>query len=57
MPGVFAASAFVRETTGVDSVAERAAVKASGGELVVKKTAEDGMTFALAESKEGISFA
>ena len=57
VPGVFAASAFVRETTGVDSVAERAAVRASGGELVVKKTAEDGMTFALAESKEGISFA
>ncbi len=56
VPGEFTASAFVKETTGVDSVAERAAVKASGGTLVVGKTAEDGMTFALAESKEGISF-
>ena len=53
--GTFSGSAFVKETTGVDCVSERAAVKA-GGTLAVKKTAEDGMTLALAESKEGISF-
>ncbi|MBQ6235317.1 MAG: cobalamin biosynthesis protein [Clostridia bacterium] len=57
VPGTFSGSAFVKETTGTDCVSERAAVKASGGELIVKKIAEDGMTFALAESKEGISFA
>lgn len=57
VPGAFSGSAFVQETTGVDCVSERAAVKASQGELVVQKIAEDGMTFALAKSKEGISFA
>ncbi|MBR0507033.1 MAG: cobalt-precorrin 5A hydrolase [Clostridia bacterium] len=57
VPGEFIASAFVRETTGVDSVAERAAVKASGGTLVVRKTAEDGMTFALASYEEELRFA
>ena len=57
VPGTFSGSAFVKETTGVDCVSERAAVKASQGELAVKKIAEDGMTFALARSKEGISFA
>ncbi len=56
VPGVFSGSAFVKETTGTDCVSERAAVKA-GGELIVGKIAEDGMTFALARSKEGISFA
>lgn len=57
VPGGFSGSAFVRKTTGVDCVSERAAVKACGGELAVGKIAEDGMTFALAKSKEGISFA
>ncbi len=56
VPGTFSGSAFVKETTGVDCISERAAVCASQGELVIKKIAEDGMTFALAESKEGISF-
>ena len=56
-PGMFSGSAFVKETTGTDCVSERAAVCASRGELVVQKIAEDGMTFALAKSKEGISFA
>lgn len=54
--GTFSGSEFVKQTTGTDCVSERAAVKASQGELVVKKVAEDGMTFALAEIKEGISF-
>ncbi len=57
VPGEFSGSAFVKETTGTDCVSERAALLASGGELTVKKIAEDGMTFALARSKEGISFA
>ena len=56
VPGDFTASAFVKETTGVDSVCERAAVLASGGTLVVRKVAENGMTFALAKQEEAIRF-
>ncbi len=54
--GEFTASEFVREHTGVDSVCERAAVLASQGPLIIKKTAANGMTFALAEYEEVISF-
>ncbi len=56
VPGDFTASAFVKETTGVDSVCERAAVLSSGGTLVVRKVAENGMTFALAKHEEAIRF-
>ena len=56
VPGDFSGSAFVRETTGTDCVSERAAVRACGGTLTVKKIAEDGMTFALAKREEEISF-
>ncbi len=55
-PGEFTPSAFVQEVTGVDSVCERAAVLSSGGALVVKKIAENGMTFALAKKEEAIRF-
>ena len=54
--GDFTASAFVEEHTGVGSVCERAAVLASGGPLIIKKTAADGMTFALAAYGEAIHF-
>ena len=56
VPGDFTPSVFVREVTGVDSVCERAAVLSSGGELVVRKAAENGMTFALAKKEEAIRF-
>ena len=56
VPGDFTPSDFVKERTGVDSVCERAAVLAGGGQLVQTKTAEDGMTFALAECEEVIRF-
>ena len=57
LPGEFSGSEFVRGVTGVDCVSERAALLAAGsGTLVVRKTAEEGMTFALAESKEEIWF-
>ena len=46
--GEFTASAFVARMTGVDNVCERAAVKCAQGELIVKKHAGDGVTFALA---------
>ena len=47
--GEFAASEFVAQTTGVDNVCERAAVKRAGGELAVKKIAGGGVTLALAK--------
>ncbi len=49
--GDFSASAFVKDTVGVDNVCERAAVLGAGvrSELVMKKKAEDGMTIAIAK--------
>ena len=46
--GCFSASAFVQSVTGVDNVCERSAVKGSGGALVEKKFAVEGVTMALA---------
>ncbi len=45
--GDFSKSDFVKGVTGTDNVCERSAL-ALGGKLLVKKTAADGMTFALA---------
>ena len=57
LPGAFSGSDFVKGVTGVDCVSERAALLASGGgTLVCRKTAGEGMTFALAEHKEEICF-
>ncbi|MBQ6551725.1 MAG: cobalt-precorrin 5A hydrolase [Lachnospiraceae bacterium] len=56
VPGKFTVSEFVKAHTGVDSVCERAAVLASRGNLMKRKTAADGMTFALAEYEEAIRF-
>lgn len=56
VPGSFSGSDFVKKSTGVDSVCERAAVLASGGRLIRRKSAADGMTFALAEYEEAIRF-
>ena len=44
MPGQFTPSAFVASVTGVDNVCERSAVKASGGTLLLPKTAGGGVT-------------
>ncbi len=48
--GDFTSSEFVKSVTGVDNVCERAAVAGAGAgaELVIKKTARDGMTIAAA---------
>lgn len=46
--GRFSPSAFVQSVTGVDNVCERAAVLGSGGALIVKKQAGDGVTMAAA---------
>ncbi|MBU5430177.1 cobalt-precorrin 5A hydrolase [Kineothrix sp. MSJ-39] len=47
--GTFSESDFVKETTGVGSVCERAAVCLGKGQLLQRKIAEDGMTLAIAE--------
>ena len=53
--GEFTPSAFVQRVTGVDNVCERAALL--GAErLIVKKTALDGVTVALAEEKWEVRF-
>ena len=57
LEGEFSGSEFVRSVTGVDCVSERAALLASdGGRIVCRKIAAEGMTFALAETKEEVCF-
>lgn len=53
--GSFSRSEFVKKTVGVDNVCERAAA-ASGGKIIVNKTALNGVTVAVAEEKWGIEF-
>ena len=49
VPGEFSGSAFVEDITGVDNVCERSAVLGAGdGRLVMKKTAWEGATMAVA---------
>lgn len=50
--GVFAHSDYVEKTTGVGNVCERAAVRASGGRLLVGKTIYGGITLALAGEED-----
>lgn len=56
--GVFHASGFVEEKTGVDNVCERAALKACGGRgrLLYEKHGEDGMTIAIAKREWSVGF-
>ncbi len=56
VPGEYSGSDFVKKITGVDNVCERAAVLASGGRLVNKKEAGNGVTMALAISEPRLSW-
>ncbi|MPN59315.1 hypothetical protein SDC9_207036 [bioreactor metagenome] len=58
VPGVFPASPFVREVTGVDNVCQRAAVLGSGpaGRLLGDRYSGGGVTMALARSPYPITF-
>lgn len=47
--GDFTSSMFVKKITGVDNVCERSAVKCSGGRLIMRKYAANGVTVAAAE--------
>ena len=53
--GDFTPSGFVKSVTGVDNVCERAAMK-SADELMIRKTAEDGVTVAAALEKTEVRF-
>ncbi|SDA14383.1 cobalt-precorrin 5A hydrolase [Ruminococcus sp. YE71] len=55
--GDFGHSEFVEKITGVDNVCERSAAAVSGGEIVIKKTASNGVTAAAAVRKTVIDFA
>lgn len=56
--GDFSASEFVRKTTGVDNVCERAALRmaGAGGRLIQKKYAENGVTAAVAVRDWSVRF-
>jgi cobalt-precorrin 5A hydrolase len=54
--GGFTASSFVASVTGVDNVCERAAVAASGGPLLTRKTSRDAVTVALALHSRALRF-
>ena len=47
--GEFPGSDFVKKTVGVDNVCERSAMAGGKKRLIMKKTAREGMTLALAE--------
>lgn len=55
VPGSFSKSDFVKNTVGVDNVCERAA-SVTGGQIIVRKRALNGVTVAVAEMKWGIEF-
>ncbi len=55
VPGEFSSSGFVKSVTGVDNVCERAAM-ADADLLIVPKTAEGGVTVAVALKNSEISF-
>lgn len=55
VPGEFSESEFVRKTVGVGNVCERAAAS-DGGKLIIKKTAKNGVTVAVAADDRRVEF-
>ena len=55
VPGEFTDSPFVQEMTGVGNVCERAAMRGAA-KLIVKKTAENGVTVAVAAENWEVTF-
>ena len=50
-------SGFVRQVTGIGNVCERAAIQGSkNGRLLLEKTAENGMTLAVAAKDWSVAF-
>ena len=51
IPGAFSRSEFVKSVTAVDCVCERSAIACGGEEIILRKTARDGMTISVAKRK------
>ena len=56
LDGEFSSSEFVKKTIGADNVCERSAALCSDGEIIVRKTAENGVTLAIAQANVEIDF-
>ena len=56
LEGEFSRSEFVRTVTSVDCVCERSAMMPYGGRLILKKTAENGMTLAICQRDMEVRF-
>lgn len=54
--GDFSSSDFVKKVTGADNICERSAVRSSGGNIVMPKYADNGVTVAAAEIPVTIDF-
>lgn len=54
--GIFQDSPFVEEVTGVGNICERAAVYATGGTIIHKKDAGEGVTIAVAMKDWSVYF-
>ena len=54
--GNFSGSEFVKQITGVDNVCERSAICAGGEKILVHKTAQEGVTVAVAVKKWSVNF-
>lgn len=54
--GDFSVSDFVKKVTGADNICERSAVRASGGNIIMSKYADNGVTVAAAEIPVTIDF-
>ena len=55
VPGDFTSSEFVRQVTGIDNVCERAAM-IGADTLIVRKTADNGVTIAISAEMKGVRF-
>ena len=56
LAGEFSHSDFAEAVTGADNICERSAVLCSGGELIIRKTAQNGVTVAAAAMPVEIDF-
>lgn len=56
LEGEFTSSDFVKSVTSVDCVSERSAMMPYGGELILRKTAESGMTVAICRREMTVRF-
>lgn len=56
LKGEFTSSEFVQKAVGTDNVCERSAVIGNNGDLILRKTAHEGMTIAIAKREFKVDF-